>query len=408
MDEKEQISEQLLSSPNAIDCMENVEMLGDEELEQLFADEGMRHDMEMLAAVNQAVIRYRNPAPDAEKMWERFEERYIVPRQEQRKFRLRVISAALLSAAAVIAVLFLLQKPSNDGQAEDAIAAPLMAFTRDTTPQVIRLCDERGHEQVINEDSYGDNGRMNDLIADFSAESAGSSRKPSGKEKQLFGEGTGWKTIITPRGKVYKVILPDKTQVLMNAESRLSFPDRFTGDERVVRLVGEAFFTVTKDAHHPFIVESEKVRTHVLGTEFNFRAYPNSNPHVTLVSGQVKVDNLISHESVMMKPGQDLTINKKSNFDVVSVDTEYYVQWKEGFFYFDNLPLVEVLKELGRWYNVDIQITDNSLMSYRLHFIADRGASIDQVVENLNGFSYLMVERNGEGIVVSKKTASNK
>ena len=110
----------------------------------------------------------------------------------------------------------------------------------------------------------------------------------------------------------------------------------------------------------------------------------------------------------MMKPGQDLTINKKSNFDVVSVDTEYYVQWKEGFFYFDNLPLVEVLKELGRWYNVDIQITDNSLMSYRLHFIADRGASIDQVVENLNGFSYLMVERNGEGIVVSKKTASNK
>ena len=108
-----------------------------------------------------------------------------------------------------------------------------------------------------------------------------------------------------------------------------------------------------------------------------------------------------------MKPGQDVTINGKSSFDVSSVDTEYYVQWKEGFFYFDNVPLVEVLKELGRWYNVDIQITDNSLMSYRLHFIADRGASIAQVVDNLNGFSYLKVVSEREKLVVSKKISVN-
>jgi ferric-dicitrate binding protein FerR (iron transport regulator) len=129
---------------------------------------------------------------------------------------------------------------------------------------------------------------------------------------------------------------------------------------------------------------------------------------VTLVSGQVVVDNLMNHERVTMKPGQDVTLNKQQRFDVSAVDTEYYIQWKEGYFYFDNLPLVEVLKELGRWYNVDIRITDNSLMSYRLHFIADRSASIDQVVENLNGFSYLQVYKNGDGIVVSPKSVQRK
>ena len=194
----------------------------------------------------------------------------------------------------------------------------------------------------------------------------------------------------------------------MNADSKLTFPEHFDAKERVVKLEGEAFFTVTKNAHQPFIVESEKVRTHVLGTEFNLRAYPSSSPHVTLVSGQVVVDNLMNHERVTMKPGQDVTLNKQQRFDVSAVDTEYYIQWKEGYFYFDNLPLVEVLKELGRWYNVDIRITDNSLMSYRLHFIADRSASIDQVVENLNGFSYLQVYKNGDGIVVSPKSVQRK
>ena len=335
-------------------------------------------------------------------MWEQCEAQHFTPMREKRKYRLRVISAAVLSAAAVLLCLFLFHKNAPEAATEELAGAPMMAFTRDTTPQVIRFSDETGHEQVIDELLAKESERVNDLVADFSVSSV-----HRNVAQQSDADIVGWKTIRTPRGKVYKVILPDKTQVLMNADSKLTFPDRFEGSERVVKLEGEAFFSVTKDAHHPFVVESEKLRTHVLGTEFNLRAYPNSNPHVTLVSGQVQVDNLLNHQTVMMKPGQDVTIDRESNFDVSTVDTEYYVQWKEGFFYFDNLPLVEVLRELGRWYNVDIQITDNSLMSYRLHFIADRGANIDQVVNNLNGFSYLSVERRGECIIVSKKKHSS-
>lgn len=391
------------SSNKAFDSMENIEAMDREELEKLLADQDVRQDISLLAAVEQSYLRHRYPAPDTQQMWELFEAQHISPIRERRKYRLRVISAAVLSAAAVLLCLFLFHKSSPDVASEEMADAPLMAFTRDTTPQVIRFSDEKGHEQVIDELLAKESERVNDLVADFSVPSS----VPHDVAQQSDASIVGWKTIRTPRGKVYKVILPDKTQVLMNADSKLTFPDRFEGAERVVKLEGEAFFSVTKDAHHPFIVESEKLRTHVLGTEFNLRAYPNSRPHVTLVTGQVQVDNLENHQTVIMKPGQDVTINAERGFDVSTVDTEYYVQWKEGFFYFDNLPLVEVLKELGRWYNVDIQITDNSLMSYRLHFIADRGANIDQVVNNLNGFSYLSVERRGECIIVSKKIHSS-
>ncbi len=387
------------SSIDAFECMENIEKLKSEELEQLLTDEALRHDISLLLAVDQTYLRQRHPTPDIEQMWERFEAQHIAPLKERRKHRLRMFSAAVLSAAAVLLFLFIFHKNAPEDVSKELLNTPMMAFTRDTTPQVIRLSDESGREQVIDDINEKENMWVNDLVADFSVPASTAGIKVDGSSASV----TRWKTIRTPRGKVYKVILPDKTQVLMNADSRLSFPDRFEGSERVVKLEGEAFFTVTKDTYHPFIVESEKIRTHVLGTEFNFRAYPNSNPHVTLVSGQVKVDNLMNHQTLMMKPGQDVTINQERGFDVSTVDTEYYVQWKEGFFYFDDLPLVEVLRELGRWYNVDIQITDNSLMSYRLHFIADRGANIDQVVKNLNGFSYLSVENNGECIVVSKK-----
>lgn len=390
------------SSNKAFDSMENIEAMDREELEKLLADQDVRQDISLLAAVEQSYLRHRYPAPDTQQMWEQFEAQHITPMREKRKYRLHVISAAVLSAAAVLLFLFLFHKNAPEAATEELAGAPMMAFTRDTTPQVIRFSDETGHEQVIDELLAKESERVNDLVADFSVSSV-----HRNVAQQSDADIVGWKTIRTPRGKVYKVILPDKTQVLMNADSKLTFPDRFEGSERVVKLEGEAFFSVTKDAHHPFVVESEKLRTHVLGTEFNLRAYPNSNPHVTLVSGQVQVDNLLNHQTVMMKPGQDVTIDRESNFDVSTVDTEYYVQWKEGFFYFDNLPLVEVLRELGRWYNVDIQITDNSLMSYRLHFIADRGANIDQVVNNLNGFSYLSVERRGECIIVSKKIHSS-
>ena len=95
---------------------------------------------------------------------------------------------------------------------------------------------------------------------------------------------------------------------------------------------------------------------------------------MTLISGSVAVNS--EGKEVMLKPGQNAELNSNHEFEVTTVDTECYTQWKDGYFYFDNVPLIEVVRDLGRWYNINIEIRDNSLMSYRLHFVASRKASV--------------------------------
>ena len=96
-------------------------------------------------------------------------------------------------------------------------------------------------------------------------------------------------TLTTPHGKDFKLTLADGTIVWLNAESRLEYPSRFVGSERRVKLTGEAYFQVTKDASHPFVVETEQLQARVLGTELNVRSYKAADSQVTLINGKVEV-----------------------------------------------------------------------------------------------------------------------
>ena len=209
------------------------------------------------------------------------------------------------------------------------------------------------------------------------------------------------KTISTPRGKDYELVLSDGTVVLLNADSKITFPTRFTGNKRTVKLVGEAYFKVSKNKHCPFIVETGNLYTKVLGTEFNLKAYPHSDVNVTLIKGSVAVN--AEGKEVMLKPGENAEYSENKDIEVTTVDTEGYIQWKDGYFYFDNVPLIDVVRDLGRWYNVNIEIRNNSLMSYRLHFIASRKASIKEFVDNLNEFNYLHVVHKDNKLIIDRK-----
>ena len=209
------------------------------------------------------------------------------------------------------------------------------------------------------------------------------------------------KTISTPRGKDYELVLSDGTVVLLNADSKITFPTRFTGNKRTVKLVGEAYFKVSKNKHRPFIVETGNLYTKVLGTEFNLKAYPHSDVNVTLIKGSVAVN--AEGKEVMLKPGENAEYSENKDIEVTTVDTEGYIQWKDGYFYFDNVPLIDVVRDLGRWYNVNIEIRNNSLMSYRLHFIASRKASIKEFVDNLNEFNYLHEVHKGNKLIIDRK-----
>ena len=156
------------------------------------------------------------------------------------------------------------------------------------------------------------------------------------------------------------------------------------GKERVVSLEGEAYFKVAKDAAHPFIVKSGNLQIRVLGTEFNVRSYSPTDVRVTLITGKVAVSDTCGVHSVEMVPGQSVQLSSDGTFAVNEVDIESFLYWKEGFFYFDDVALVDMMKEIGRWYNIDIEFRNSKIMDLRMHFFANRHQDIFHLIELLN------------------------
>ncbi len=209
--------------------------------------------------------------------------------------------------------------------------------------------------------------------------------------------------ISIPCGQVYKIILHDGTEVWLNADSRLIFPTRFVGTKRLVKLEGEAYFKVARNENMPFVIETEKITTQVLGTEFNVKTYKDSEAHITLVDGSVKVQMPLIGKEVMLVPGEDITY-ADDDFLVKKVDTSYYTQWREGYFYFDDMHLSDILSDFGRWYNITIEMEQDSLLvNQKLHFVADRSEKIDRVIENLNAFEYLSASKKENKLIVRRK-----
>ncbi|MFC3196479.1 FecR family protein [Parapedobacter deserti] len=162
----------------------------------------------------------------------------------------------------------------------------------------------------------------------------------------------------TPRGGQYQVTLPDGTRVWLNSSSTLEYPNKFTGGERVVLLDGEAYFSVTKQ-EWPFKVLSNGQAVEVLGTEFNISAYSDDpETKTTLVEGRVQVSSLGgkkgSQETALLKPNQQ-SVLYKDDISVRTVGVSQYTGWKDGLFVFNNTDIQTALKQLSRWYDVDVE-----------------------------------------------------
>lgn len=187
-----------------------------------------------------------------------------------------------------------------------------------------------------------------------------------------------------PRGEMFRVVLSDGTEVLLNADSRLAYPTLFSDKERVVSLEGEAYFKVAPDAERPFIVRSGAVRTRAVGTEFNVRHYGEEACRVTLMEGRVEVSDTCGKQAVTMVPGQRASLCADGTFLMEEVDLDPYLYGKEGYFYFDNILLEDMMREIGRWYNVDVEFRNREAMSLHVHFFADRRKGLSETLRLLN------------------------
>lgn len=162
-----------------------------------------------------------------------------------------------------------------------------------------------------------------------------------------------YNTMFNPRGsKVVNLTLSDGTKVWLNSESSLRYPIAFAGNERGVEITGEAYFEVAKDAKKKFIVSGNGVTTEVLGTHFNVNTYTDeSSVKVTLLEGSVKVTKAAL--TGLLKPGQQAQVS--SEIKVVNgVDVDEVMAWKNGRFQFNKASLQEVMRQIARWYDVEI------------------------------------------------------
>ncbi|RFZ85076.1 FecR family protein [Mucilaginibacter terrenus] len=169
------------------------------------------------------------------------------------------------------------------------------------------------------------------------------------------------KQLVTVNGQVANFTLADGTKVWLNGGSKLSYPETFRGDKREITLSGEAFLEVAHDAKKPFIVHTGNIKTQVLGTSFNVKAYPENNfVKVDVATGKVGVvaPNI---KTVLLTPAEEVLINKKDNSAVTSrrIDVVALSGWKDGEFMVKNMPLTEVLNAIYHRYNVKITADDN-------------------------------------------------
>jgi len=172
--------------------------------------------------------------------------------------------------------------------------------------------------------------------------------------------------IVSPHGARTKFQLPDSTQGWLNGGSSLRYTNSFL-TKRSIELVGEAWFEVAHNSQKPFVVHTKSLDVQVLGTKFNVTAYPEENvTEVVLQEGKVNVNGLKGLFKVDMKPNEKFTFDKGSQSgSILKVNASQFSAWKDGLMVFRNEPLSEVLKRVGRWYNVEIVLDDPELENFR-------------------------------------------
>ncbi|MBX3255164.1 MAG: FecR domain-containing protein [Chitinophagaceae bacterium] len=197
-----------------------------------------------------------------------------------------------------------------------------------------------------------------------------------------------YNTITTPKGGKYKIILPDGTSVWLNAGSSLKFPVAFAGKSRNVYLQGEGYFEVSKDPLMPFYVNAGNSRVEVLGTHFNVNAYEDENAvTTTLLEGKVKVDQTgtagNTPASVVLRPGEQADLSKSGKITTRrDVNTGEVVAWKEGFFDFKNIPVPDLMRQIVRWYDVDVEYR-GEVPDTKLTGKISRDVNLDKLIDML-------------------------
>lgn len=236
-----------------------------------------------------------------------------------------------------------------------------------------------------------------------------------------IGAGMMYNTITTPKGRQFSVVLPDRTKVWLNAASSLRYPTVFSGRERQVTITGEAYFEVAKNKEKPFLVKiNNEATVEVLGTSFNVNAYDDETSiYTTLLEGSVKVavaasadrQPSASQPQVILKPRQQaqiVPVNGRSENGlpakagiklIENADIDKVMAWKNGAFNFNGASLAEVMRQLERWYDIEV-VYEKGIPD--IHFVGEmsRGVSLAGLITGLEASEVHFRIEDGRRLVV--------
>jgi len=336
----------------------------------------------LLALTNEPPL-YEEASPAfLEVMEQKLAQSIAIKRSLPRRWLMTAAAALLLITAG--SLYLLLQKKSG----EQPVTVPV-AKAPDIAPgsngAILTLSD--GRHIVL--DSMGNGHVIEDKGARINIKNGSLTYEP------VNAPGTVYNTISTPVARQFKLVLPDQSVVWLNAGSSIKYPTAFTGNTREVEMTGEAYFEVAKNAAKPFKVKVNKqLDVEVLGTHFNVNAYDDEDAiRTTLLEGSVKVVKRETANgkrerpnefSAVLKPGEQAELSRAHSPLTIhhSPNVSQVIAWKNGIFNFDGLETKEVMRQLARWYDVQV-VYEPGVTSHKFYGEIGRNLSLAQVLEGL-------------------------
>lgn len=374
---------ELLNKPKDYIATFLIDNKDDKELVSLYHE--LRKNKEALLDVEKI------DAPNVGLEWQRIN--YSIQKIQKRNW----FQAIAASIVLIISVSFLLvfEMPYNS---QEPIAQSLDSIIHGSSKAILITSTGESHYLDGSMDlNIDEQGGMKVL--------AGTDKRISYKyqsEKDSLVERMVFNSLKTPRGGEYQIELSDGTKVWLNSESELKYPLKFIGNERVVELLGEAYFEVAKNPDQAFIVKTHNVNTKVLGTHFNVSAYPYEEVNITLVEGKVALENKINGKEYLLFPDENAMLDENTNdLQISKVDVRKYTAWRNGYFYFERERLEDILLKLERWYDFKVFYQNANVKDFEFRMRADKTLNFDEVVKRLEMTGRVNISVKGKALLIS-------
>jgi transmembrane sensor len=306
------------------------------------------------------------------------------------------------AAAAVVIVIvassWLWEKYSAPERTDNSVAAaPLKDIAPGTDKAILTLSD--GSKIVLDSTGKGVIAQQGNARIEKTASGQLAYNKLAYSELNEKPEVVVFNTLTTPPAAQFQVVLPDGSRVWLNNASSLRYPTAFAGKNREVELTGEAYFEIAKDAARPFALKVNEMSVDVLGTSFNVMAYGNENAvQTTLLSGGVKVSQGDKHS--ILKPGEQAQVNASGLKVTDEVNVDAVIAWKNGYFNFDKADIPAIMRQIGRWYDVEVSF-EGAMPVRSFGGKMNRNLHLSEVVEILKT-SEINCRIEGRKLIVSR------